>query len=411
MKLKRLPGGALRVPVTRLIKPFQLFFRLEAAGGIVLLLFAAAAMVWANSPAAGSYERLFGMSVTIGWAPFAMAKPLLLWINDGLMAVFFLVVGLEIKREILVGELASPRLAALPLAAAIGGMIVPALIYAGFASGGEGARGWGVPMATDIAFSLGVLALLGRRVPPALRVFLVGLAIADDLGAVLVIAIFYGHAPSLSALAAAGVLLLVLSLANAAGFRWLPLYLVIGGGLWFAVLKSGVHPTVAGVLLAMTIPARTGGEPKGLLDHASPLLRLEHALLGWVAFVIMPIFALANAGVSPGGGFDVPGAAAVGMGVAAGLLMGKPLGIGLACWLAVRGGLAELPAGLTWRHIVGTGFLAGIGFTMSLFIAGLAFGDSPLLQAAKLSILGASLLAGIVGWLILWAGGRSTVRA
>jgi NhaA family Na+:H+ antiporter len=416
----------------RALRPFQEFARLEASGGIVLLFCALAAMAWANSPLAATYHQLFGTYFTVGWGEHALSKPLLLWINDGLMAVFFLVVGLEIKRELLVGELASPRRAALPIAAAAGGMLVPAAIYAAFNAGEAGARGWGIPMATDIAFSLGVLALLGRRVPLALRVFLAAFAIVDDLGAVLVIAVFYTEALSWTALGAAGTVLLLLLAANRAGVRRPLVYAVLGAALWLAVLKSGVHATVAGVLLAAAIPARAridpgqflrlsrailedvehAGDPgrrqesvhelERLCEHvAAPLRRMEHGLHGWVAFLIMPLFALANAGVPLAGESSGLFRNPVGLGVILGLVAGKPLGITLASWLLVKAGLATLPPALGWRHLHGAAWLGGIGFTMSLFIAGLAFEGPPLLPVSKLAILIASLLAGVAGWAVL----------
>jgi NhaA family Na+:H+ antiporter len=355
------------------------------------------------------------------------------------MAVFFFVVGLEIKREFLVGELSSARQAAFPMAAAVGGMAGPALIYAAFNAGGPGAAGWGIPMATDIAFALGVLALLGSRVPLALKVFLAALAIVDDIGAVLVIALFYTAELSLSALGWAGAVLGLLVLANLAGVRHPAPYALLGILLWAAVLQSGVHATVAGVLLAMTIPARTridaaefgrgarralddfeaGSAPGAtLLTNAAqqaalrdierlseaaqaPLLKLETKLHAIVAFGIMPVFALANAGVRLEGGVGAVIADPVSLGVMVGLVLGKPLGITLLAWLSVRLGLAARPEGVSWGAVHAVSWLAGIGFTMSLFIAGLAFGDEALLLAAKVGILGGSLVAGLVGAVLL----------
>lgn len=425
-------------PITRLLRPFIEFTRIEAAGGILLLACAVLAMLWANSPFAASYAELWATKITVAIGDFKISKALLLWINDGLMAVFFFVVGLEIKREVLVGELSTGRKAALPVAAALGGMIVPAGIYAAINAGGEGLSGWGVPMATDIAFALGVLALLGDRVPAALKIFLTALAIADDLGAVLVIALFYTDHLAWNWLGLGAGVLALLALANALGVRALVVYLLFGAVLWVAFLKSGVHATIAGVLLALTIPARAridGGKflnvgrhaidtfahdsadaPAGQLtadQHAAvmtieeaceaagtPLHRLEHALHPWVSFFIMPVFALANAGVSIGGDVVASLTQPVSLGVLGGLVLGKPLGVVGASWLAVRSGVAELPAGIGWQHIRGAGMLAGIGFTMSLFIAALAFGEGELLALAKIGILSASLLSGVVG--ALW---------
>jgi NhaA family Na+:H+ antiporter len=355
------------------------------------------------------------------------------------MAVFFFVVGLEIKREILTGELASPRQAALPIAGAIGGMAVPALIYVAFNFGSADVRGWGIPMATDIAFAIGILSLMGKRAPVSLKVFLTALAIVDDLGAVLVIAIFYTSEISIISLAVGAGFLILLIAANRLGVRRPLVYALLGAGLWIAFLKSGVHATIAGVLLAMTIPSSTritgadfiascrlfikefesadttGGGVIGN-DHQraavqaietachqveSPMQRLEHALHPWVAFVIMPVFALANAGVSLGDNATAALGHGVALGVAAGLFIGKPAGILLFSWLSVKIGMAAMPPGTTWRQFLAVGCFAGIGFTMSLFIAALAFGGSEELDMAKIGILGASAMAAVTGWLLL----------
>ena len=429
--------------IERITHPARRLLHKAPAGGLVLLACAAIAMVWANSPLSHSYHALWETPITFGVGEWRSALSLHAAVNDGLMAVFFVLVGLEIKREVLVGELASVRRAALPVAAALGGMVVPALLYLAFNAGGPTTRGWGIPMATDIAFALGVLALLGDRFPPALRVFLSALAIADDLGAVLVIALFYTASVSWSALGAAAGLLLLSLLANALGVRTAWAYALIGLALWVAVLLSGVHATVAGVLLAMTIPSRTVINEAALLSGARaalqrfddachpdrtmlsnsehqaalrrlevlsekalpPLARLEYGLHGIVTFGIMPLFALANAGVDlRAGGAGI--GSSVALGVIVGLVVGKPVGITLASWLAVRAGVAALPAGISWRTLVGAGVLGGIGFTMSLFIAGLAFGDSAdRLTSAKLGTLIASLIAGVAGWLLLRFGG------
>lgn len=441
-----LEGDAEQAPlIDRLLAPFQRFAHTQAASGLVLLACTIVALAWANSPWAASYEHLWETEVTLGLGPLCARGTLHYLINDGLMAVFFLLVGLEIKREMLAGELASVRQAALPIAGALGGMVVPALLYASLNAGGAGAPGWGVPMATDIAFALGVLALLGDRVPVGIRVFLAALAIVDDIGAVLVIALFYSGGIAWGSLALAGGFVLLAVGANLAGVRRPWAYGAIGLALWAAVFSSGIHATIAGVVLAMTIPARTRIDEEHFLrrarrslarfetvheegasalrdpDHQAtvqhlerlaeqvqpPLLRLEHSLHGMVAFGVMPLFALANAGVPLGlSSFDAPAGMRVALGVAVGLVLGKPIGITLCAWLAVRSGVATLPGGVTWRSIAGAGLLGGIGFTMALFIAGLAFTGRPeLLLTAKLGILGASLIAGVGGWVML-RGGR-----
>jgi NhaA family Na+:H+ antiporter len=416
------------------------FARNEAAGGLFLFACAVIALLWANSPWHDAYDDLWNAHVTLGTVQFHLDESLRHWVNDGLMTVFFFVVGLEIKRELLAGELASPRRAALPAIAALGGVLVPASIYAAINAGHPGADGWGVPMATDIAFALGVLAILGDRVPFGLKVFLTALAIVDDIAAVLVIALFYTSAVNWEALGVAGVILIVLFVANTIGVRRAWVYGLLGIGLWTAVFQSGVHATVAGVLLALMIPAATRFDPadfivKGRrslaaferagdqgervltnsarqealaeLDDAvegagSPLHRLEHALHPWVAFLIVPLFALANAGVRVEGGLGAALGNRVTLGVVVGLVLGKQIGVTLATWLAVRTGTASLPDGVTWRHIYGASWLAGIGFTMSLFVADLAFADDEhLLTAAKLGILVASVIAGGVGWFLL----------
>jgi NhaA family Na+:H+ antiporter len=438
------PGRTRHTLVRRLVLPFQEFFQAESASGIVLLVCAAVALAWANSPWSESYFHLWETHAVVGGGRLRLDYSLHHWINDGLMAVFFFMVGLEIKREVLVGELASPKQAALPIAAAVGGMVVPALIFVAFNAGTPELRGWGTPMATDIAFALGVLALLGDRAPTGLKIFLAALAIVDDLGAVLVIALFYSSGIDWTMLMYGGITLIVLLGANRGGIRRPSVYTVLGIVLWFFFLKSGVHATIAGVLLATTIPSRTRinvpefvasardylerFEADGLrpdpahpltpqqeaalerLEEAaesvqSPLLSIEHAIVPWVAFGIMPLFALANAGVALEpevvGGLGSP----VVMGIALGLLMGKPIGVGLASWIAVRLGFAGLPAGVRGTHLVGVGFLAGIGFTMSLFIAGLAF-EGTTLELSKVGVLAASSVAGIIGYAILRGRGN-----
>ena len=432
-------------PIERILSPFRQFAHTASAGGIVLLLATLAALLWANSPWADSYHDIWQTYVGLSWGTSTFRLSLHHLINDGLMVVFFFLVGLEIKREILVGELASLKAAALPIAGAIGGIVVPALLYAMLNAGGEGAAGWGIPMATDIAFALGILALMGPRIPLALKVFLAATAIVDDLVAVLVIAFFYTADINVGALGLGALLLLILIGFNRAGVRRPGTYAVVGLMLWLAFLVSGVHATIAGVLLALTIPARTridteyflvrgrdilqqfhdaGVEGRSVLTNdgqqaaiqamedtcenaQAPLQRLEHTLHLWVAFGIIPLFALANAGVHLSGNVMQSLTHPVSLGIILGLLIGKPVGITLFAWLAVRSGAAVLPAGLGWRAILGVGFVAGIGFTMSLFVSGLAFGmDSPLLDTAKIGILSASALAATTGWLIL-----RTVRA
>jgi NhaA family Na+:H+ antiporter len=425
--------------VERIVRPFQDFAHKQSSGGIILVFVTAVALVWANSPWSDSYAALWDSKLTVGLGDFTLSKDLTHWINDGLMAVFFLVVGLEIKREVLVGELSSVRSAALPVAAALGGAVVPALIYIAINAGTEGAAGWGIPMATDIAFALGVLALLGERAPVGLKVFLTALAIVDDIVAVLVIAVFYTSEISWGALAVGGLFLVALVVANLIGVGKTLVYALLGVGLWLAFLLSGIHATIAGVLLAMTVPAssfinasaflersryildrfeKAGDKGEHVLtneerqaalhalNHATyelepPLHELEHALHPWVVFAIMPLFALANAGVPLGGGIAEALRSPVVLGIVAGLIVGKQLGITLFSWLAVKSGVSELPTGISWRQVYGAGWLAGIGFTMSLFISDLAFPDSPLVNVAKIGILAASVIAGVVGWLIL----------
>jgi len=378
------------------------FLRLEAAGGVLLFAAAVAAMLCANSPLAPLYDRFLDIPVTLRAGSFEIAKPLLLWINDGLMAVFFFLVGLELKREALEGELSRPSQIALPALAAAGGMLVPGLIYASLNHGDPVAlRGWAIPTATDIAFAVGVMALLGNRVPAALKVFVLTLAILDDLGAILIIALFYTEKLALSSLGVAAVACAALALFNRRGVIAVPPYLLVGAVMWAAVLKSGVHATLAGVVLALFIPLRTsGGEP--------PLRRLEKDLHPAVAFVILPLFAFANAGVSLQGVSLSSLADAVPAGIALGLLIGKCAGVFGASWLAVRLGFARLPEGVGWSHLLGAALICGIGFTMSLFIASLAFeGEAAHYGVqSRLGILAGSLLAGVAGYLVLRSAAR-----
>ena len=373
------------------------FIRWEAASGVVLIVATIFALAWANSPASLHYEALCHAHLRIGSHDISLMHA----VNDGLMVIFFLLVGLEIKRELLVGELASVKKAALPIAGAIGGMVVPAAIYlvvVTIAGDTTHRRGWAVPMATDIAFALGVLSLLGSRVPASLRVFLAALAIADDLGAVMVIALFYAGALSMPALIAAVVLLAGLVALNRLGVRYLLPYLIVGVGLWVAVLMSGIHATIAGVLLAATIPV---SGPHSLLE------RLQHALQPWVAFAIMPIFAFVNAGVRVVGGEHGSMLSPVPLGIGLGLLLGKQLGVFGAVVAVVKLGWATLPSGATWRQTYAVACLCGIGFTMSLFVASLAFVSAADLEAAKLAILAASAVAAGAGAGVLLVAERS----
>ncbi len=383
--------------------PLVEFMKLEAAGGIVLVAAAALALVLANSPLGNAYLALLDTRLAVGAGGIRIAKPVILWINDGLMAVFFLVVGLELKRELLEGHLSSFRRAILPVFAAAGGMLAPAVIYAVLNAGNPAAlRGWAIPTATDIAFALGVLALLGPRVPTALKAFLLSVAIFDDLGAVIVIAAFYTEKISLAALAVAAGLLLPLLALNRMGVRRLVPYLLLGVPLWVAVLKSGVHATVAGVIIALFVPLRAEDPGTGR-KGSSPLRRLEHLLHPWVAFGILPIFALANAGVPLAGLSPRDILHPVPLGIAGGLVLGKQVGILAASWLAVRLGLAALPERTGWAVLHGTAILCGIGFTMSLFIASLAFppGAGGFDGLERLGILLGSLLSGLGGYALL----------
>jgi NhaA family Na+:H+ antiporter len=422
-----------------LLRPFEDFFKRQASGGIVLFCSAALALILANSPIASLYHHLWEAELTIGFEGFGLTQSLHHWINDGLMAVFFFVVGLEIKREFLAGELATPRKAALPIAAAIGGMLIPALVYHLIAPSGPPAQGWGIPMATDIAFALGIIALLGPAIPRSLAIFLTALAIVDDLGAVLIIAIFYSGPILPLALASAAVFFLLLTAGNRLGIRHPNYYALIGLCLWIALLKSGIHASIAGVLIGATIPVRPRHDQQNFLektgklleryhsiertegpfhheerlgtllalehlchDAMSPLQRMEHEMNNWVIFGVMPIFALANAGVTLNfSELQVALTSPVALGVAAGLLLGKPAGILLFSWLAVRLRIADLPSGTHWGQILGIGLLGGIGFTMSLFITNLAFSLPALAVAAKIGIFGASILAGLAGYLLL----------
>jgi NhaA family Na+:H+ antiporter len=423
----------------RLAAPIQRFLAIEAASTILLLLATLAALVWANSPWGASYARFWHTPLSLSLGGAQLSLSLEHWVNDGLMVIFFLLVGMEIKHEIVHGELSSRERAMLPLFGALGGMVAPAAIYASLHAGGPAAAGWGVPMATDIAFAVAALAVFGPRVPSGLKVFLLALAIVDDLGAVLVIALFYTHGLSFGALGAAAAGLALAWGMRHAGVRAYGPYWAVGIGIWLATLASGVHATVAGVLLGLLTPttllapegslvargrrlledalARMGSEAsipdrerrrvvqelREVSRHSlSPLERLTEALHPWTAFVVLPIFALANAGVAiEAGALADPLALRVALGVAVGLLVGKPVGVTLVSWLAVRLGVAALPAGVGWGSIFGAGILAGIGFTMALFITALAFEDPALAAASKLGVMAASLLATVGGVAVL----------
>lgn len=380
------------------------FFAGETSGGIVLAIAAVLALIVSNSPWADAYRAFVAMPGELNLGPLALKKPLIVWVNDLWMAVFFLLVGLEIKREFVAGELATRAQAVLPAVAALGGMVAPALIYAAINHADPVAlRGWAIPAATDIAFAIGIVMLLGSRVPASLKVFLTAVAIIDDLGAIVVIALFYTSDLSLAMLAGAGSCLVVLALLNRAGVKRVDVYLAVGALLWLFVLKSGVHATLAGVATALFIPMR-GGEGGG---H-SPLEALEHGLHPWVAFLVLPVFAFVNAGVSLQGLSPAALLAPLPLGIALGLVAGKAIGVFGTSWLMVRAGWAARPAGANWTQCLGVAVLCGIGFTMSLFIGGLAFAglDPSYETQVKLGVLGGSLIAGALGAAILARAAR-----
>jgi len=372
------------------------FLRLEAAAGGLLVLAALAALLLANSPLAHLYDAFLAIPGAVQIGPLELRKPLLLWLNDGWMAVFFLLVGLEIKREFLDGELSDARTASLPVIAAIGGMLVPALIYVPFNLDNPAElRGWAIPTATDIAFALGVMSLLGPRVPTSLKVLLTAIAIIDDLGAIVIIAMFYTADLSLVSLGLAAAALAGLAILNLAGVRSITPYILIGTVLWVCVLKSGVHATLAGVATALAIPM--GGRDEAV----SPLRRLEHVLHPWVAYLVLPAFAFANAGVSFAGMGFAALAQPVTAGIILGLFLGKQIGIFLAIRLAVATGVGRMPDGASWMQLYGVALLCGIGFTMSLFIGGLAFDDPTHAAQVRLGVLVGSLLSAVTGFAVL----------
>jgi len=412
----------------------------ESTAGIVLLASAVMAMIWANSDWSDSYHHLWEYNISIQAGEYGISKTLHEWINDGLMALFFFVIGLELKREIMAGELSDMGKAMLPLIAALGGMVLPALIYFLFNPVGPESNGWGIPMATDIAFALGIMSLLGKRVPLSLKIFLTALAIADDIGAVLVIAFFYTSNISMLSLSIGGLFLIVLLAANYVGVRSTLFYGLIGiAGVWLAFLMSGVHATIAGVLAAFAIPARTKIDEEKFIQvledqlrafHAippndvtllepaqykviekinrltkaagTPLQKLEYKLHPWVSYLVMPLFAFSNSGITLHSGFlNNILSSSVTLGVLLGLVVGKFIGVLIFCWVAVKMKIAALPQGVRWKQIVGVALLAGIGFTMSLFITTLAFKDAQLITAAKLGIFTASIISGVVGYFVL----------
>jgi NhaA family Na+:H+ antiporter len=384
-------------PRKLLIRPIEAFVSIEGSGGIALLAATVAAVAWVNSPWGQSYHDVWGWSHGVDFATLHRNVSVHAFVNDGLMAIFFYMVGLEIKRELVEGELNTPRRAALPAIAALGGMVVPALIYFGLNAGSEGAHGWGIPMATDIAFAIGVMTLVGTRVPFPLKVFLLGLAIVDDLGAIIVIAVFYTSSINVEALGLGIACLVFVALALRAGLQQWPLYLVLGVGAWLAVLESGVHATIAGVALGFL----TSSKP--VPGRESALDRTESRIHPWVSYLVIPVFAVANAGVEvSGSALHAAVTSEIALGIGLGLVVGKPLGIFLAAWLAVRAHIADLPEAIGWSHIAGAGLLGGIGFTVSLFITALAFDTPVLIDDAKIGIFTGSIVSGLLGLAWLW---------
>lgn len=428
----------IKTPIEKIIAPVNRFIHLEYTSGIILLLSVVIAIIWANSSFGESYHQLWEKHLSVSFDSHTLNKPLHIWINDGLMALFFFVIGLELKREFMDGELSTVKKAAMPMAAALGGMLIPAGLYFLININSGGAHGWGIPMATDIAFALALLSMAGTHIPPAVKVFLSALAVADDLGAVLVIAFFYTAQVNFIALGIAGLFLLALAIGNKMGVRSSAFYLILGICVWVGFLLSGVHATIAGVLVAFTIPAVTRVEEKVYAQNLrqlsnefeqeipnnstlttpaqhqtirqvkklslaaeTPLQKIEHALHPYVAFLIMPLFALANSGIIIGSDIFSAMVNPVSMGVTIGLVLGKFTGVLLFSFIMVKSGLGALPQGANWKHMAGIALLAGVGFTMSLFISGLAFADPTLVTQAKYGILLASLLSGSLGFLFL----------
>ncbi|WP_158799047.1 Na+/H+ antiporter NhaA [Pedobacter sp. L105] len=427
-----------KTPIEKITAPLHRFIHLEYTSGIVLLISVIIAIVWANSSYQDFYHHLWEINFSVGFDTFILSKPIHIWINDGLMAIFFFVIGLELKREFMDGELSTLSKASLPMMAALGGMFVPALIYYLINQGTDAAHGWGIPMATDIAFALALLSMAGKHIPSSVKVFLSALAVADDLGAILVIAFFYTAGVNFVSLGIGLVFLVGLISGNILGIRSSAFYLILGIGVWIGFLLSGVHATIAGVLVAFTIPAKTrisegdySGNLRNLLSDfdkeiprnstlttpkqhrtiqhvknlseaaETPLQKIEYILHPWVAFLIMPLFALANSGIHMGADILTAVINPVSIGVTAGLVMGKFVGILLFTWLMIKTKLSKLPYQANWKHIIGVSLLAGIGFTMSLFISGLAFKDPVFIDQAKYGILLASIVAGILGTVVL----------
>lgn len=436
----RLVGTIQPMPATvqtrrrdRVIRPLVDFLRTEAAGGVVLVAATIVALIWANSPFQDSYTDLWDSEFVIEFQDHVLALSLRDWVNDGLMTIFFFVVGLEIKRELVVGELRDRRTATLPAVAALGGMVVPALIFVAFNAGGPGSSGWGIPMATDIAMAVGVLSLLGSRVAPSLKLFLLALAIVDDIGAIIVIAVFYSGGIDFTALSVAIALVVLVLVLRLVGVRRVWPYVAVGVVLWLAIHESGVHATIAGVVLGLMTPtgsswsastidgerladissAHAARDTTVLARGSIPISEwLEHGLHPWSSYLIIPLFALANAGVpisadSVGDALTSP----IAHGIVAGLVVGKLVGITSFTWLAVRLRLGTLPNGATWRGVIGVAALGGVGFTVSIFVSGLAFGIGSRDTTAKLAILTASLTAGILGILLLRRGARPAAAA
>jgi NhaA family Na+:H+ antiporter len=417
-----------------IVRPLVEFLRTETAGGVVLLGATAVALLWANSPWQGSYETLWHTRLTVGVGSVSISEDLRDWVNDALMALFFFVVGLEIKRELITGELRERKAAALPAMAALGGMVVPALVYLAFNSSGPDARGWGIPMATDIAFAIGLLSISLAPVAPALKAFLLALAIVDDIGAIIVIAVFYTGGLSIGWLLVAVGLSALIVVMLQLEVRWTPVYVILGLAVWLATFESGIHATIAGVALGLITPARPLERPRTVSEEAhrianetaddpvppdvdahlwlrltrlsrqaiSPLARLETVLHPWTSFVVIPLFALANAGITFSRSLVAETMrSSVAHGVILGLVVGKPVGIALGAWVGTRTGLARLSGGISWRDLKSVGVIGGVGFTVSLFISHLAFSQEAQRDAATLGILVGSLLAGALGWALL----------
>lgn len=444
--LRRLRGRARVFAPHRALRAAQLFIQTESAGGVALLAASLAAIAWANSPLAGSYSDLWKTTITLDVGLVDISDDLVHWVNDGLMTAFFFLAGLEIKRELVHGELTTARRARLPVIAALGGMMAPALIFYAFNHGGPGARGWGIPMATDIAFSLGMLSLLGRRVPIGVKVFLLAFAIVDDIGSIAVIALFYsGEVGAGWLLGALGLFLAIAGL-NRSGFRTVSAYVCLGAGLWVALHESGVTPTLAGVALGLLTPATSVYDPRsfpatarGLIDgfrqafdggdkdtqedvlgqiedltqgSEAPLERLERTLHPWVAFLVVPVFALANVGIDLSADVvEDAGSSPVAQGILVARLAGKLAGIVLFTYLAVRLRLCDLPTGATWRHIGGVGLIASVGFTVSILVANQAFTDEAQIANAKIGLFAASAVAAVLGYAFLRLVGRDTEPA